>query len=32
MAPAVYLALAILRDGTGDILGIWIEQTEGVKF
>ena len=29
---AVYLALAILPDGTRDILGIWIEQTEGAKF
>ncbi len=29
---AVYLALAILPDGTKDILGIWIEQTEGAKF
>ncbi|AOB29829.1 transposase [Bordetella sp. H567] len=29
---AVYLALAILPDGTRDILGLWIEQTEGSKF
>ena len=29
---AVYLALAILPDGTRDILGLWIEQTEGAKF
>lgn len=29
---AVYLALAVLPDGTRDILGIWIEQTEGAKF
>jgi putative transposase len=29
---AVYLALAILPDGSRDILGIWIEQTEGAKF
>jgi transposase-like protein len=29
---AVYLALGILPDGTKDILGIWIEQTEGAKF
>jgi putative transposase len=29
---AVYLALAVLRDGTRDILGVWIEQTEGAKF
>ena len=26
------LALAILPDGTRDILGLWIEQTEGAKF
>ena len=31
-SKAVYLALAILPDGTRDILGIWIEQTEGAKF
>jgi len=29
---AVYLALGIRRDGTRDILGIWIEHTEGAKF
>ena len=29
---AVYLALAVLPDGSRDILGIWIEQTEGAKF
>lgn len=29
---AVYLALGILPDGTKDILGLWIEQTEGAKF
>lgn len=29
---AVYLALGILPDGTRDILGLWIEQTEGAKF
>ena len=29
---AVYLALAVLADGTRDILGIWIENTEGAKF
>jgi len=29
---AVYLALGILPDGTKEILGIWIEQTEGAKF
>jgi transposase-like protein len=29
---AVYLALGILPDGTRDILGLWIENTEGAKF
>jgi len=29
---AVYLALAILPDGRRDILGLWVEQTEGAKF
>lgn len=29
---AVYLALGILPDGSRDVLGIWIEQTEGAKF
>ena len=29
---AVYLALAINRDGGRDVLGIWIENTEGAKF
>ncbi|WP_438270276.1 IS256 family transposase [Rhizobium mongolense] len=29
---AVYIALAILADGTKEILGLWIEQTEGAKF
>jgi len=29
---AVYIALGILSDGTKEILGIWIEQTEGAKF
>ena len=29
---AVYLALGMLADGTRDILGIWIENTEGAKF
>ncbi len=29
---AVYLALAILPDGTRDVLGLWVEQTEGAKF
>ena len=31
-SKAVYLALGILRDGTRDILGLWIEGTEGAKF
>jgi transposase-like protein len=29
---AVYLALGVLPDGTRDILGLWIETTEGAKF
>jgi transposase-like protein len=29
---AVYLALGVLPDGSKDILGIWIETTEGAKF
>jgi transposase-like protein len=29
---AVYLALGVRRDGTREILGIWIETTEGAKF
>ena len=29
---AVTIALGILADGTKEILGIWIEQTEGAKF
>ncbi len=32
VSKAVYLALAVLPDGTRDILGLWIEQTEGAKF
>jgi putative transposase len=31
-SKAVSLALAILPDGTRDILGLWIEQTEGATF
>jgi putative transposase len=31
-SKAIYLALAILPDGTREILGLWIEQTEGAKF
>lgn len=29
---AIYIALGILPDGAKEILGIWIEQTEGAKF
>ena len=29
---AVYLALAFRLDGTKEVLGLWIEQTEGAKF
>jgi transposase-like protein len=29
---AVYLALAMRRDGYKEVLGLWIEQTEGAKF
>lgn len=29
---AVYLALGVLPDGSRDILGLWIEGTEGAKF
>jgi len=29
---AIYLALGVRRDGTREILGLWIEQTEGAKF
>jgi putative transposase len=31
-SKAIYLALAVLPDGPRDILGLWIEQTEGAKF
>ena len=31
-SKAVYLALAVLPDGSRDMLGIWIEQTDGAKF
>src|ERR671910_2378414 len=31
-SKAVYVALAVLPDGHRDILGLWIEQTEGAKF
>lgn len=29
---AVYLALGITRTGSKEVLGIWVEQTEGAKF
>jgi putative transposase len=29
---AVYLALGILEDGSGEVLGLWVEETEGAKF
>jgi putative transposase len=29
---AVYLALGALPDGSRDILGLWLENTEGAKF
>jgi putative transposase len=29
---AVYLAVGVLPEGKKDVLGIWIEQTEGAKF
>lgn len=31
-SKSVYLALGVLSDGTRDILGLWIESTEGAKF
>ncbi|WP_418219841.1 IS256 family transposase [Burkholderia vietnamiensis] len=31
-SKAVYLALGIQADGQRDVLGLWIEQTEGAKF
>ncbi len=31
-SKAVYLALGITPSGTKDVLGLWIEQTEGAKF
>jgi putative transposase len=30
-SKAVYLALGITRSGTKDVLGLWVEQTEGAK-
>lgn len=32
MVTIIYLALGVLPDGTRDILGLWIENTEGAKF
>jgi transposase-like protein len=29
---AVYLAIGVTREGTKDVLGLWIEQTEGAAF
>jgi len=29
---AVYVALGVRHDGTKEVLGLWIEQTEGAKF
>jgi putative transposase len=29
---AIYLALGVLPDGTREVLGLWIENTEGAKF
>ncbi len=31
-SQAVYLALGVTPDGRKDVLGLWIEQTEGAKF
>jgi putative transposase len=31
-AKAVYLALGVQPDGAKEILGLWIEQSEGAKF
>ena len=28
---AIYMALGVLPDGTRDVLGLWIENTEGAK-
>ncbi len=29
---AVYLAVGVAADGRKDVLGMWIEQTDGAKF
>lgn len=31
-SKAIYLALALTPEGTKEVLGLWIEQTEGAKF
>ena len=31
-SKAIYLALGVLPDGTREVLGLWIENTEGAKF
>ena len=31
-SKAIYLALGITSSGTKDVLGLWVEQTEGAKF
>jgi putative transposase len=31
-SKAVYVALGVTRSGTKEVLGLWIEQTEGAKF
>jgi transposase-like protein len=31
-SKAVYLALGVLADGSKDLLGVWIEATEGARF
>ena len=31
-SKAIYLALGITPSGTKDVLGLWVEQTEGAKF
>jgi transposase-like protein len=31
-SKAIYLALGVTREGHRDILGLWVEQTEGAKF
>ena len=31
-SKAVYLALAITSEGDKEVLGLWIDQTEGAKF